>query len=293
MTERGTAQIIRTLAELRAATDAVRADGGTVGFLGTSGNLHVGHLTLIRRMAAECNVAIIPLYETAVQPVPGLLDFDVGLASGFERDGAADRAKAKDAGVDIVFMPEIAELYPRLPVQIHVTPDDALAAPWENAEDPTFVRMTATAVTKSWNVIGPCRYYAGEKDWVPLSVLRRIIDDLSVRVELVACPIVREDDGVCASSRNAKLSPADRAAAPVLYAALQDAVAMIEAGERSAGPVRDLLRDRIQLVAPVDYAEIVDASTLTRVEPLAGDLRILVSADFSGVHLFDNVGVAV
>jgi pantoate--beta-alanine ligase len=162
--ERGTARIIRTVAELRTITDAVRADGGTVGFLGTSGNLHFGHLTLIERMAAECDVAIIPLYETAVQPVPGLLDFDIGLAAGFERDGSADRAKAKDAGVDVVFTPEVAEMYPRLPVRIHVDPDDALAAPWENAEDPAFVRMTATAVTKSWNVVGPCRYYAGEKD---------------------------------------------------------------------------------------------------------------------------------
>jgi pantoate--beta-alanine ligase len=124
-------------------------------------------------------------------------------------------------------------------------------------------------------------------------VLRRIIDDLSFRVELVACPIVRDEDGVCASSRNATLSAADRAAAPALYAALRVAVAMIEAGERSAGPVRAFLRKRIEAVAPVDYAEVVDAATLERVEPLAGDLRILVSADFSGVHLFDNVGVAV
>jgi pantoate--beta-alanine ligase len=293
VTERGTAHVVRTLAELRARTDAVRAGGGTVGFLGTSGNLHIGHLTLIRRMAAECDLAIIPLYETAVQPVPGLLDFDVGLAAGYERDGAADRAKAMEAGVDVVFIPDIGEMYPRLPVQIHVTPDDALACPWENAENPAFVRMTATSVTKIWNIVGPCRYYAGEKDWVPLTVLGRIIDDLSFRVELIACPIVRDEDGVCASSRNAKLSPTDRAAAPAIYAALTEAVALVEAGERSAGVVRDLLGRRIEPVAPVDYAEVVDARTLERVDPLRGDLRVLVSADFSGVHLFDNVGVSV
>ena len=293
VTVRGTARIVRTIAELREVADAVRAEGGTVGFLGTSGNLHVGHLTLIERMATECDLAVIPLYEAAVQPVPGLLDFDIGMAAGFERDGAADRAKAINAGVDVVFMPEVDEMYPQLPVRIHVAPDDALASPWDNAENPAFVRMTATAVAKIWNIVGPCRYYAGEKDWVPLAVLRRIIDDLSFRVELVACPIVREADGVCASSRNAKLSPTDRAAAPVLYAALTEATSLVEGGERRPEVVRDLLGRRIEPVAPVDYAEVVDAATLERVDPLQGDLRVLVSADFSGVHLFDNVGVTV
>jgi pantoate--beta-alanine ligase len=289
--ERGTGRIVTSVAELRALADDIRAKGGTVGFLGTSGNLHRGHLTLIRRMVEECDLAVIPLYKDAMYSVPGLVEF--GPDAGYERDGDADRALAIEVGVDVVFMPERSEMYPRLPVQIHVTPSDELASPWENAENPAFIRMTATAVTKYWNILAPCRYYLGEKDWVPLTMLRRVIDDLSVRVELVACPIVRMDDGVCASSRNAKLSPEDRAAAPVLYQTLQEAIALVESGERNGQAVRDLLRGRIEPVAPVDYAEIVHAFTLNRVDPLQGEMRIVVSANFSGVHLFDNIGVVV
>ena len=291
MIERGQGTVVRTVEALRAVADEVRVAGGTVGFLGTSGNLHVGHLTLIRQMAAECDLAIIPLTEHAVEPVPGLLEFPPGLPA-MQRDGAADRLLAIDAGVDVVFMPAIASMYPRFPVQVRVTPDDDLAAPWPGAEDPGFVRMTATAVLKIWNVVGPCRYYAGEKDWVPLTVLRRMAEDLSVRVDLVPCPIVREPDGVCASSRNARLSAEDRAQAPVLHLALQEALACIDAGERSAAQIREVLRARLAPL-PVDYAEVVDARTLRPVEPLAGDLRLLVSVDLSGVHLFDNVGVTI
>lgn len=289
--ERGTGRVVRTIAELRELADATRAAGGTVGFMGTSGNLHVGHLTIMRRMVSECDLAIIPLHETEVKPVPGLLEFS--LASGYQRDGARDRALATEAGIDVVFMPDRADTYRTLPVRVHVTPTPDLASPWENAEDPAFMRMTATAVTKYWNIVGPCRYYLGEKDWVPLTVLRKVVDDLSVRVELVACPIVRLDDGLCASSRNAKLSPRDRAAAPALYAALREAAGLVDGGQRRAAAVRDLLRRRVETIAKLDYAEVVDACTLERVDPLRGELRLVVGADFSGVHLFDNAGVSI
>jgi pantoate--beta-alanine ligase len=289
--ERGGGRVVRTVAELRELADATRAAGGTVGFMGTSGNLHIGHLTIMGRMVSECDLAIIPLYETEVKPVPGLLEFS--LAGGYQRDGQQDRTLAMEAGVDVVFMPDRAETYRTLPVRVHVTPTPDLASPWENAEDPAFMRMTATAVTKYWNIVGPCRYYLGEKDWVPLTVLRKVVDDLSVRVELIACPIVRLEDGLCASSRNAKLSPQDRAAAPALYAALQEAAELVQRGECRAAVVRDLLRRRVEAVAKLDYAEVVDACTLERVDPLRGDLRLVVGADFSGVHLFDNVGAQV
>jgi pantoate--beta-alanine ligase len=291
MLERGAGRVVRTIAELRDLADATRAAGGTVGFMGTSGNLHVGHLTIMRRMASECDLAVIPLHETEVKPVPGLLDFS--LAGGYQRDGQRDRTLAMEAGIDVVFMADRSETYRTLPVRIHVTPVPELASPWENAEDPAFMRMTATAVTKYWNIVGPCRYYLGEKDWVPLTVLRKVVDDLSVRVDLIACPIVRLPDGLCASSRNAKLSPQDRAAAPALYAALREAADLVDRGERRAAAVRDLLRRRVEAVAKLDYAEVVDARTLERADPLRGELRLVVGADFSGVHLFDNAGVTI
>lgn len=285
-TRRG--RTVTTVAELRAEADAVRAGGGTVGFFGTSGNLHDGHLALIRKMADECDLGVMPLF---LSPVPGLLEFGPG--QGYERDFDADAALAFDAGLDIAFRPSVEERFPRLPFQVRVVPDEQLAYPWQNAENPAFMGMAATALMKYWNEVGPCRAYFGEKDWVPLTVLRRMIEDLSMRVELVPCPIVRMADGLCASSRNAKLSADDRRAACVIYAALTEAAAVIEAGERSAEAVRARLRERVRAIAPIDYAEVVDAFTLQRVDPLRGELRILLSANFHDTHLFDNVGITL
>lgn len=155
------------------------------------------------------------------------------------------------------------------------------------------MRMAATAISKYWNIVGPCRYYLGEKDWVPLTVMRKVVEDLSFPVELVPCPVIRMEDGLCASSRNAKLTPEARVAAPALYAALQSAIEAIESGERRLDVLKTSLRERIAKVAPVDYAEIVDARTLRPVDPLEGDLRIVVSANFGGIHLTDNAGVTV
>lgn len=286
--ERAAPRTITTVRELRAQADAVRAAGGKVGFLGTSGNLHEGHLSLIRRMRAECDLGIMPLF---LVPVPGLLEFEPG--TGYERDFDKDCALAFEAGLDIAFRPSREDMYPRLPLQVRMMPDADLAYPWEGAENPAFMSMAVTALAKYWNVVGPCRAYSGEKDWIPLTVLRRAIEDLSLNVTLISCPTERLADGLCQSSRNAKLTPSDRAAAPIIFRALQEAAAAVEAGERRLEVVRALLRDRIAPFAAIDYVEVVDAWTLRRVDPLAGELRLLVSADFHGVHLFDNIGVAV
>lgn len=278
---------ITTVTELREETDRVRAAGGTVGFMGTSGNLHQGHLSLIRRMRSECDLGIMPLF---LEPVPGLLDFEPGGA--YTRDFDADRELAFAAGLDVAFQPTVADMYPRLPLQVRIMPDAELSCPWQGAENPAFMSMAATAQAKYWNIVGPCRVYCGEKDWIPLTVLRRMIEDLSLPVTLVPCPTARLPDGLCESSRNARLSPSHRANAPIVYAALREAVAMIEGGEHDPAKVTALLRRRVSPYAVVDYAEVVAAETLARVDPLEGQLRLLLSADFGGVHLFDNVGVS-
>lgn len=279
---------IKSVAELRALADSARATGGTIGFMGTSGNLHEGHLSLIRRMRSECDLTIMPLF---LVPVPGLLEFEPGGA--YAREFDKDRQLAFAAGLQIAFEPTREEMYPRLPLQVRIVPDADLSYPWEGAENPAFMSMAVTAQAKYWNIIGPCRVYCGEKDWIPLTVLRRAIEDLSLSVTLIACPTERLPNGLCQSSRNARLSPQDLAAAPGVYAALQEAEAAIRAGERSAPAVRALLQERLSPLGPVDYAEVVDAMTLRRVDRLQGVLRILVSVDFGGVHLFDNVGIEI
>ena len=168
---RAAPRTVTTVQELREAADRVRAGGGTVGFLGTSGNLHEGHLALVRRMRAECDLGIMPLF---LEPVPGLLEFEPGGA--YARDFDQDRKLAFAAGLDIAFEPTVAEMYPRLPLQVRIMPDADLSYPWDGAENPAFMSMAATAQARYWNIVGPCRVYCGEKDWIPLTVLRRMVE---------------------------------------------------------------------------------------------------------------------
>jgi pantoate--beta-alanine ligase len=149
----------------------------------------------------------------------------------------------------------------------------------------------ATVVTKLFAIVGPCRAYFGEKDFQQLAVIRRLVRDLSLPVEVVACPTAREPDGLALSSRNAYLTDEERAAAPVLHAALLVGRLAIDAGERDPEQVRRLMRDLIDAepLAELDYAEVVDATTLQVVDPLAGELRLLAAARFGKARLIDNM----
>jgi pantoate--beta-alanine ligase len=144
-------------------------------------------------------------------------------------------------------------------------------------------------VCKELNVAGPCRLYCGEKDWQNAAVLRRMVADLSVPAEIVACPTVREPDGVVLGSRNVKLLPEERTRAAGIKPALDEAAAAIEAGAQAPEPVERALRERLSAVGTVEYAVVVDADSLQPVLPLRGFLRVLVSVAFSNVSLMDNV----
>jgi pantoate--beta-alanine ligase len=150
----------------------------------------------------------------------------------------------------------------------------------------------ATVVAKLFNIAGRCRAYFGEKDYQQLQIVTRMAADLSIPVEVVPCPIVREPDGLALSSRNAYLSPEERSAAPVLWRALRAGAEVIEAGERDPAAVCGVMAGLIEAEprADLDYAHVVDARTLRAVDPLAGELRLLVAARFGRARLIDNVG---
>ena len=165
----------------------------------------------------------------------------------------------------------------------------------EGATRPTHFAGVATVVAKLFSIVGPCRAYFGAKDWQQIAVVRRMAADLSLPVEVVACPTVRELDGLAMSSRNVYLTPEEREAAPVLYTALKSGVASVTAGERDPAVVRDLMADiiRAEPLAELDYAEVVDAESFTVPEPLSGNLRLLAAVRFGRARLIDNVGVTV
>jgi pantoate--beta-alanine ligase len=276
---------IATIPELRAALDETRAAGRTVGFVPTMGYLHEGHASLMRAARAETDVVVASLFVNPLQFGAGE-DLDA-----YPRDLDRDTALAAEAGVDLLFVPPVGEMYPE-PVLTTVTVAQ-VSAPLEGASRPTHFAGVATVVAKLFSIAGPCRAYFGAKDWQQVAVVRRMARDLSMPVEVVACPTLREPDGLAMSSRNVYLTPEQRAAAPVVHTALRAGAAAIGAGERDPAAVRDLMAGIIEAepLAELDYAEVVDADSFAVPDPLAGNLRLLAAVRFGRARLIDNVGV--
>ena len=278
---------IPTITATRTALDAERAAGRTVGFVPTMGYLHDGHVSLMGRARSECDVVVASIF---VNPLQFGANEDLG---SYPRDLERDRALTERAGVDVLFVPSVEEMYPR-PVLTTVTVDD-VSTTLEGAERPTHFAGVATVVAKLFNVVGPCRAYFGEKDFQQLAVVRRMADDLSFPVEVVGCPTVREPDGLAMSSRNTYLTPEERQAAPVVHRALQAGRAAILAGESDPAAVRGLMRAIIEAepLARLDYAEVVGAQSFSVPDPLVGELRLLAAVRFGRARLIDNVGVTL
>ncbi|MEJ5254596.1 MAG: pantoate--beta-alanine ligase [Acidimicrobiales bacterium] len=280
-------EIHDTIASFRRSLDEHRRTGRTVGFVPTMGYLHDGHLSLMRRSLADCDVTVVSIF---VNPLQFAASEDL---STYPRDLDRDLAACRATGVDVVFAPSTEEMYPEeMLTSVSVA---ELSTPMEGVARPTHFTGVATVVTKLFNIVGPCRAYFGEKDYQQLVIVRKMVRDLDHPVTVVGCPIVREPDGLAMSSRNVYLSDRERAAAPVLYRALQAGAAAVLAGERSAAAVRELMAGIVEAepLADLDYAEVVDAASLRPVDPLAGSLRLLVAARLGGTRLLDNLGVEI
>ncbi len=280
-------EVVRTVQELRQALARRRGVGSQIGFVPTMGALHEGHLSLMRRSASECDATVASVFVNPLQFGPRE---DL---SAYPRDLDRDLALTESAGVGLVFAPDLEEMYPA-PLLTTVAVREISEA-FEGESRPTHFAGVTTVVAKLFGLVGPCRAYFGEKDWQQLTVVRRMVDDLSFDVEVIGCETVREIDGLALSSRNAYLAPAERAAAPVLHAALVVGAAAIAAGEREATRVETLMSDLIDAepLASLDYVAVVDATSLRPPAPLAGDLRLLGAVRFGKARLIDNVGAKV
>jgi len=278
--------IVTSVLEARRIFEGERATGRTVGLVPTMGSLHAGHRSLMDRAVAERDVTVVTVFVNPLQ-FAAHEDLD-SYPSNFE----ADTAMCTAAGVDWLLAPTVAEMYPRGVPPLTSVSVAELGAALEGASRPTHFAGVATVVAKLFAIAGPCRAYFGEKDWQQLMVVRRMAADLSFPVDVVGCPTVREPDGLAESSRNAYLDPAERAAAPVLIAALRAGSYAIAAGERDRRKVSALIAELIDAepLARLDYAEVVQADTLRPVDPLAGELRLLAAAQLGRARLIDNVG---
>lgn len=277
-------QTVTTIADLRGRSDAVRRAGGTVGSVPTMGYLHDGHLSLMERSARECDYTVSTIF---VNPLQFAADEDL---STYPRDPEGDAAKAEAAGTDLLFCPTLDEMYPE-PVRTKVAVDLAVGF-MESEARPSHFNGVTTVVTKLFSMVGECRAYFGEKDYQQLAVVRRLVLDLSMPVEVVGCATVREPDGLAMSSRNVYLSPAQRAEAPVLYRALRAGADALAAGQTDVAAVRERMAAMVgeAPAAALDYAEVVDARTLEPALSVDGEIRLLVAARFGSTRLLDNLG---
>jgi pantoate--beta-alanine ligase len=270
--------------ELRAFLDDARRTGQSVGLHPTMGSLHGGHSANIRRAAAECDVVAVSVFVNPLQFGPGE-DFDA-----YPRDLERDCSQAREAGADVVFAPPTAALFPEEPgVTVRV---NRLADVLEGAHRPGHFDGVATIVTKLLALAGPCYAYFGEKDYQQLVVVRHLVADLSLPVVVVACPTVREPDGLALSSRNRYLSAPERAAAPVLYWSLLAGKRAVE--ERHVTEVAEVraammsVAQREEIFEP-DYVEVVDPGTLSVPPAVRAEVRLLIAGRTGKARLVDNL----
>jgi pantoate--beta-alanine ligase len=278
-------ELARTVADLRSHLDPVRAAGGRVGMVGTSGGMHVGHQSLIRRAAAENDI-------TAMFWGGAPADFEWnrgGATFAYERDADHDWPLAEEAGCDLLFAPPGNVLYPREPATRVSLPSYTDA--FTKLEEPSHLNLIALTMCKLWHMFGPCRSYFGEKDWQQLVMFIRLVEDLEFPLEIVPCPTIREDDGVAVSSRNAQLSPEQRAVAPVLFRALCAARDAALGGATTAKALEQVFVDTVSGTAAIQYFTVVDGPTMTPLDELGGSVRILASIALGDTRLLDNIGV--
>jgi len=281
-------KVTATIAETWGLLDAARAEGKSVGLVPTMGFLHAGHASLIRASAAENDVTLTTIFVNPLQFGP---DEDL---SDYPRDLESDLQLCEEAGATVVLTPDVLEMYPQ-PILTTVTVNE-LSAAMEGGQRPTHFAGVATVVSKLFHIGGRCRAYFGEKDYQQLAIVRRMVLDLSFPVQVVGCPIVREENGLAMSSRNTYLSTEQYAAAAVLNRALRSAVELALSGERDVETVRSHITDMIAtepLVSAPDYVAIVDAHSLEPVDRLAGDVRMVLAAQVGRPRLLDNIGVTI
>jgi pantoate--beta-alanine ligase len=276
--------IVTTVAEVRARVAQARAAGKTIGFVPTMGALHEGHLALIRRARAECGCVVVSIFVNPTQFAPGT-DFEE-----YPRDLKGDSAKADAAGADLIFAPAVEEIYPpgdSTFVEVTGQLVDCLCGP----RRPGHFRGVTTVCARLFSIVCADRAYFGEKDYQQLLIIKRMVRDLRLPLEIVPVPTVREPHGLAISSRNAYLSPEERKAASVLSRGLFAARERFTAGERDAAALVAAARDVIatEPLVRLEYLELRDAETLVELERAEGRAVLAVAAYVGSARLIDNV----
>lgn len=275
-------KIVETVEEVRAQVKAWRKEGFSVGLVPTMGFLHEGHKSLIDRAVAENDKVVVSVFVNPMQFGP-----KEDLAS-YPRDLDRDAALCEDAGAALIFHPQPSEMY-------H---DDfssfvdmsTLTGGLCGKTRPIHFRGVCTVVSKLFNIVVPDKAYFGQKDAQQLAVIRHMVRDLNFGIEIVGCPIIREEDGLAKSSRNTYLNEKERQAALVLSRSLKEGKALMDAGEKDTAKIRKVITDMIEKepLAKIDYVEVVDWNTLESVDKVDGPVLTTIAVYIGKTRLIDN-----
>ncbi|HEX4837548.1 MAG TPA: pantoate--beta-alanine ligase [Solirubrobacteraceae bacterium] len=276
-------RIVRAVGELRAALEPARRAGSTIGLVPTMGALHEGHLSLLARARSQCEIVVASLFVNPAQ-FDERADLD-----RYPRQEERDLRLAAQAGVDVLFAPSPEEVYPAgfsTSVEVLGLTDRLEGA----ARGSAHFRGVTTVVTKLLNMVSPDVAYFGQKDAQQVIVIRRLVEDLNLPVRIETCPTVREPDGLAMSSRNARLSPEERASALALHNALSVAGAAVARGERSADVLVGLAHEQMTLLElEPEYLALVSPDTLEPISQLEEPALLAVAARVGATRLIDNV----
>lgn len=274
--------LVHTISEVREATAAARREGRTVGLVPTMGALHEGHMALVRRAREQCGFVGVSIFVNPTQFGPSE-DF-----ARYPRTLEADSRMCQQAGVDLIFAPDADEMYPEgFGTWVEV---GGVTEMLEGEFRPGHFRGVATVCLKLFNIFRPDRAFFGLKDYQQLQVIRKMVRDLDLPVEIVPVEIVREPDGLALSSRNRYLNAEERRAALILSKSLAAAKSAFDSGERSAQAIGSIVRSVLdsEPLAQTDYAVVVDAETLVAVERIDRPAVVLLAVRIGGTRLIDN-----
>lgn len=274
--------VVEKIAEVRSEVRKCKSAGKSIGFVPTMGALHAGHLSLIQASKRSCAITVVSIFVNPLQFGP---KEDL---SRYPRPRESDINLCREAGVDLVFYPSVEEMYsPLARTTVDVSEFSEIL---EGAVRPGHFRGVATVVNKLFNIVGCDRAFFGQKDFQQQFILRRMVEDLNLPLEIVTCPIIRDSDGLALSSRNVYLTDEDRHAALHLSRALRKTESAFSAGERSPALLRSILREQLVNAAKVEleYAVIVDAQTLREIESATDSMAALIAARIGSTRLIDN-----
>lgn len=275
-------QIVATVEEVRAQVRAWRQEGLSVGLVPTMGYLHEGHKSLIDKAVEQNDRVVVSVFVNPIQFGPG-----EDLAT-YPRDLDRDAALCENAGANLIFHPEPENMYfDDFCTYIDM---DGLTKGLCGKTRPTHFRGVCTVVGKLFNIVQPDRAYFGQKDAQQLAVIRRMVRDLNFNLEIVGCPIIREEDGLAKSSRNTYLSPEERKAAVILHKGLTRGEELVNQGEKNANVVKAAIREVIESepLAKIDYVEIVDFDNMQEIETLERPFLAAVAVYIGKTRLIDN-----